>query len=92
MSYDAVKNRMKYRNKSIWRCYLCSVCNECYKPIYLHPTPTCRDYKSEGKEVTFDLDKEWYQKDIHMMRYHQAEIVQEMCKKYLKQTTMGISP
>ena len=61
---SSIKQRIRYRNKSIWMCYLC------------HP---------EGLEVTFDIGKEWFQKDLHLLRYHQKEILLEANKKYLKQ-------
>lgn len=84
MSYDSVKNRARYYNKSIWRCYLCAVCSKCYKGIYQHPTAECRNFEGEGKEVTFERGKEWYLKDMHMLRYHQKEMVRQAVQKYLK--------
>lgn len=58
-----IRTRLKYRNKSVYRCYLC------------HP---------EGREVTFDIGKEWFQMDIHLLRLHQKEMLAESRAKYLK--------
>ena len=89
---DAVKNRMRYRNKSIWICYLCAVCEKCYKNIDEHPTEHCRDFSPRGGEVTFDLGKEWFLKDMHLLRYHQKDMLAKISKKYLKPSPMGIQP
>lgn len=61
---SGIYNRLKYRHKSIYRCYLC--------------------YPEKGREITFDIGKEWFQMDMHFIRYHQNEMSKEFREKYLK--------
>jgi hypothetical protein len=81
---SSIRARIKYRNKNIWICYLCSIlCAKCKQIEYKHPTENCFSYESQGREVTFEKGNEWFLIDLHLLHFHEQVMIKKMQDKYL---------